>query len=240
MTSDFSDALETFYESFLRGKVHTAQPGTIEKVVSSNPPIVNVQPAFMTLREGSEEAEKRPVIPNVPFMFPVFGGYGITGEITVGAEVLLIASERCIKTWMEQGGTVDPAIDRMFDIADAIAIPSIPNKKTEWTIPETGVQIGTIDGETVVHIEDGTITIKTPDIESALTDILQIAGGADFVALAQKVDDTIQALMDSFNDPSVVATPQDGGTALYGLLKTQLNTRVPAVGSVAASKLKTD
>ena len=63
---------------------------------------------------------------------------------------------------------------------------------------------------------------------------------ADFVALAQKVDDTIQALMDSFNDPSVVATPQDGGTALYGLLKTQLNTRVPAVGSVAASKLKTD
>jgi phage tail protein X len=236
--TEFSDAFETFVDSFMRGRVHTAQPGTIDKIVSANPPIVNVQPSFMRLREGDEAAEKRPVIPNVPLIFPVFGDYGITASLTVGAPVLLIAAERSIKSWVEQGGTVDPGIDRAFDLADCVAIPGLPNKAIEWSVPDEGVQVGTIDGETVIIIKDGEITTKTPDLSVVLDDELTVGGGADYVALAQKVEDKVQAIVDAITNAAPGS--MDGGAAYKAAMIALLNASLPAIGPVAAQKTKTD
>jgi hypothetical protein len=236
--TEFSDAFETFVDSFMRGRVHTAQPGTIDKIVSANPPIVNVQPNFMGLREGETEAKKKPVIPNVPLIFPVFGDYGITASLTVGTPVLLIAAERSIKSWVEQGGTVDPGIDRSFDLADCIAIPGLPNKTVEWDVPDDGIQIGTIDGETVVSIKDGEITTKTPNLSVVLDDELTVGGGADYVALAQKVDDRIQALADAILNATPVA--QDGGAAIQSVATGVLALDPRWSASLASTKTKTD
>ena len=222
----------------MRGRVHTAQPGEIVKIISSAPPIVNVQPAYARLREGADGPEPRPVIPNVPLIFPVFGEFGVTSEITVGATVLLIATERSIKSWMEQGRTVDPGMDRMFDLSDCIAIAGLPHKSTDWAVPQAGIQIGTTDGETTVSIVGGEVTIKTPDISASLTNILSVGGGGDYVALAQKVDDSIQAIVDAITDAVPVA--QDGGAGLQTSLLVALNASLAAIGSVAATALKSD
>jgi hypothetical protein len=236
--SEFSDAVETFVRSYFAGEVHTMQPGEITKVVSLNPPIVNVQPGFMRLREGAAEAEKRPVIPNVPFVFPVFGDFGVTGAIKVGMTVSLIAAERSIKTWVEQGGTVDPGIDSSFDLADCIAIPGLPNKTVNWDVPDDGIQIGTIDGASVVKVTTGQVDIKTPDLTATLTDVLTVGGGADFVALAQKVDDKIEALATAIL--TAVPVPQDGGAGLQAAAQIILDATPAYNQSVASTKTKTD
>lgn len=236
--SDFSDSVEDFVESFFRGRLHTAQPGEIVKVISTSPPIVNVQPAFMRLREGSEEPEKRPVIPNVPVIFPVFGDFGIVGPIEEGMTVLLIAAERSIKPWMEQGGVVDPKIDRIFDLSDCVAIPGLPNKNTAWAVPDEGLQIGKVDGSTSIKITDGEIVVDSGDLAVTVNTETVVGSGTDFVALAQKVEDKIRAIVDAITNAAVGS--MDGGAAFKAAIIAALNISLPAIGSVASQKLKTE
>jgi len=235
--SELSEYVDDFVNSFMK-EVHTAQPGEITKVVSTNPPIVNVQPGFMRLREGQSEAEKRPVIPNVPLVFPVFGDYGVSSSVSVGMPVLILAAERSIKPWMEQGQPVDPGVDRTFDLSDCIAIPGLPNKKTSWESPDDGIRVGKVDGSTYVEISGDKVSVTTPDITTEVSDIVKVADGSDFVALAKKVDDTFDAFLDAITNAIPVA--QDGGAALQQSIIASLNISLPLIGSVASTKLKTD
>lgn len=107
----------------------------------------------------------------------------------------------------------------------------INNEKASVTIDADGNVTITSEGE--ISLDNGTSSLLIGDTVNA-------GGGADYVALAKKVDDTIQALMDAFNDASVVPTPQDGGAGLYGLLLVQLAARVTPIGSVASNNLKAD
>jgi len=226
--SDYSDSLEDFVQSFLRGNVHTAQPGEIVKVISVSPPIVNVQPAFMRLREGSDEPEKRPIIPNVPIIFPVFGDYGIVGAIQEGMTVLLIANERSIKPWIEQGGVVDPAIDRVFDLSDCIAIPGLPNKTTEWTVPSEGLQIGTVDGETILTISGGKITTKADET------VLQ--EGEDYAVQFSKLKEGFDKLVEDHNKlvTAYLSHTHSGVMAGAGATGTFVPAGEPPVASTAS------
>lgn len=249
----FSDAVETFFESFLRGKVHTAQPGEIVKVVSANPPIVNVQPAFMRLREGAENAEARPVIPNVPLIFPVFGNYGVLSEIHVGTPVLLIAAERSIKNWVEQGKTCDPGVDRIFDLSDCVAIPGLSNKTVEWSVPQAGVQIGTIDGANIVSITDGAIDVKTDTGDVTLTAAGNVVTSATETVLQDGTDYAVQftalktafdtlkselnALVTAYNAHVHITTATVGATPTPGVIAPTTSTGTPPVASMDGAKV---
>jgi hypothetical protein len=204
--SEFSEILETFFDSFMRGKIHTALPGKIEKVVSESPPIVNVQPGFMRLREGADAPEPRPVVPNVPLVYPVFGEYGVLSKPVVGDSVLLVVAERAVKTWVEQGDTVDPGTDRMFDISDAIAIPGMSHKNVSWTMPDSGIAVGALDGSAVVQIADGKVTTKA--------DETVIQEGADYAVQFTAMKTAFDNLVTAFDahTHSYAGMPSGTGT----------------------------
>lgn len=235
--SGFSDAVETFVISYMAGEVHTMQPGEIVKVVSLNPPIVNVQPGFMRLREGAAEAEKRPVIPNVPFVFPVFGDFGVTGAVKVGMTVSLIAAERSIKNWVEQGGTVDPGVDRSFDLADCIAIPGLPNKKVSWEVPNDGIQVGTIDGASIVKVTaDAVITKSTETVIQEGEDY-----AVQFTAMKEAFDELkseLNSLVTAYND-HIHVTTATVGTGPVGVIAPTTSTGTPPVASMDGAKVDT-
>jgi hypothetical protein len=210
------------------------QPGEITKVVSLNPPIVNVQPGFMRLREGAAEAEKRPVIPNVPFVFPVFGDFGITGAIKVGMTVSLIAAERSIKTWVEQGGTVDPGIDSSFDLADCIAIPGLPNKTVSWDVPDDGIQIGTIDGASVVKVTADAVITKSAETV--------IQEGEDYAVQFTALKDAFDTLVGDFNTLVTAFLAHMHPTAAPGAPSVYTpvgETPAPSAASVDGAKVDT-
>ena len=77
----------------------------------------------------------RMVIPNVPLLFPSWGGFSVHGEIQAGDAVDLIFSMRStaefkkaiadLPTEYPQGadGSVAPFPDRMMDRLDVVAVP---------------------------------------------------------------------------------------------------------------------
>src|ERR1019366_1339884 len=101
---------------------------------------------------------------DVPIVFPSAGGFTITLPITVGDEVLVIFSSRCIDGWWQNGGIQAPIEFRMHDLSDGFAIPGpkslphvIPNIST------TGAQIRNNAGTTYVEISaNGQIQLVSP------------------------------------------------------------------------------
>lgn len=158
----FQNAVETFTESFLRGKVHVCMPGIIEEVTdNSDAPRATVQPGYMLVRDGEDEARKRSPIPDVPLIFPRFGSYEVVSSVDAGTEVLLVMSERSRDMWMQQGGSVDPVSNRMFSISDAFAILGTTSlgKPLEASLPDDGIAMRKADGSVSVSINDDEIAI---------------------------------------------------------------------------------
>ena len=67
---------------------------------------------------------------------------------------------------------------------------------------------------------------------------MTVGGGADYVALAQKVDDKIQALADAILNAT--PTPQDGGAAILTAANIALGVDPRWSADIASTKTKTD
>jgi hypothetical protein len=83
-----------------------------------------IQDGFID-EDGERQAERVPILNNVPVVFPGCGSYRITFPIEVGDQVLLVFCSSSIARWKLTGGEVDPGDDRRHDLNDAIAIPGV-------------------------------------------------------------------------------------------------------------------
>lgn len=93
----------------------------------------------------------------------VFGanGFNITFPVDVGDEGLLLFQDMCLDAAWQNGGSGNPQLDkRRHDLSDAIFIP------LKWTQPSQlssysgdSLQIRSDDGETLIDLIDGQITI---------------------------------------------------------------------------------
>lgn len=94
----------------------------------------------------------------------VFGanGFNITFPVAVGDEGLLLFQDMCLDAAWQNGGSGNQQLDkRRHDLSDAIFIP------LKWTQPSQlaeysgdSLQIRSDDGETVIDLIDGQITIS--------------------------------------------------------------------------------
>jgi len=75
--------------------------------------------------EGDRVAERLPVIPHVPVVFPGSGGVRVRFPIGVGDTVMLVMSSQSLDLWLARGGEVDPEEDRRGALVDAVAIPGL-------------------------------------------------------------------------------------------------------------------
>jgi len=85
---------------------------------------VDVRPSVNRLYNDGEERLK-PVIHNVPVVFPSGGGGIISFPLSVGDTVLLVFGREDISNFLKDKRLGRPATQRKFSINDAIAIPCL-------------------------------------------------------------------------------------------------------------------
>lgn len=71
------------------------------------------------------DGESRPIIPNVPVIFPRAGGASLTMPVNVGDAVLLVFLDRSIDDWLARGGEVSLTDVRAHNYNDAVALPGL-------------------------------------------------------------------------------------------------------------------
>lgn len=179
-----------------------------------------------------------PVIPGVPVVFPGAGGFRVTFPISDGNLIiegstvpattgLLVFADRSIDRWLSGiGHEVDPEIDHLHSITDAVFIPGLnPFGAALSSAPNDHATLGA-DSGVQAHFHKQIIALGDE-------------AGNDFVALAQKVLTELQSISTAFNSHTHAAgtfTTGIGGGAVSGI-STIPNDSYNA-NSVAASQVK--
>lgn len=122
-TRTLSEAVRSAIESRLVD-AHVAMPGRIV-TYDDGERRASVQPLIKRgyVDENSRRvAERLPVIPGVPVIFPGSGGRRIFWDVLPGDTVLLVFASASLDKWLATGGEVDPLDDRHHSLADAVAL----------------------------------------------------------------------------------------------------------------------
>lgn len=168
--NNFEESLRIAVEGRI-SNVWTAIPGVITAVNLAKM-TVQVQPtvkARVRLQDPPSASQPYtwvalPVLLDVPIVFPCAGGFALTLPITVGDEVLVIFSSRCIDSWWQSGGVQIQAEVRMHSLSDGFAIPgpkSLPNVLA--AISTNSAQLRTQDGSAYIELTAaGAVNVKAP------------------------------------------------------------------------------
>jgi hypothetical protein len=123
--------------------------------------MIDAQPLIQDVFEDEDDAtvwlEDKPVVCNVPVVYPCGGRLSITFPLAFGDPVLLVFADESLDKWLSVGGAVplDPLDERHHSVNDAIAIPGVrPFSSPGGTVAEGCIQIGT-DGGTFEGVACG-------------------------------------------------------------------------------------
>jgi len=173
-------------------ELHTAMPGQIVSVYADgNRQFADVRPCLRRALATEEDQaqplaeEDLPVLPRVPIGYPQGGGFFVSLPMAAGDFVLLVFAERSIDRWIATAkkssqGTVSTGDVGMHTLDGAIALPLGPAPSGELLegVSATDLVIGKSGGLV--------LTMSASLIQLGVT--TGSASGADFVALAGKVD----------------------------------------------------
>lgn len=125
---------------------------------------VSVQPAIqeVILVNAIRTPTTLPILDDVPILIPRSGGFSLTFPIAIGDECLVIFQDMGIDNWWQSGGIQPQPDGKLYrhDIGDAVAIfgvASNPRALSEYST--TGAQLRSDDGETVIDLTEGQITM---------------------------------------------------------------------------------
>ena len=183
---------------------------------------VDVVPALSKhLRDGAGNwtPEALPKLADVPVCFPRCGAFGISLPIQANDWVLVVCAQKNLGNWRSTGQGGDPGDLGMNTLDGAIAIPGV--------FPDSGA-LQSASSSNMVMGKDG-----TPAAQIVITPSqVQLGGGSDFVALAQKVLSELDKIQTAHNTHVHVLTLSSGtGTAASPAIQY-----TPA--SVAAANVK--
>lgn len=250
-TPELADIIRQAIEDRL-AEVHVMLPGRIDAYDAATQK-ADVEPLIKRLQRtvDGEIREDLPIIPGVPVAFPRAGGFKITMPVNAGDRCMLVFCERSTEAYQigqERKGTsdlilqTDPQTFEMHNLTDAVAVMGWYNDAEALSSPDSTDMVLGEEGGPVIHIGGD------------LVQLYQKGGGNDFVALAQKVFDELDALkqtLDSWKTTNETHTHAhiDG---IVGPSLTSFPSSVPApphlpgttwttpaaVQSVAADKVK--
>lgn len=177
--------------------LHVALPARVVRFYPDRG-LIDAQPVLLASHkeDGKRVTERRPLIPNVPVVFPGGGGFRFTFPLRADDPVLLVFADAALDRWLSSGREVDPEDERRHDLSDAIAIPGLRSSNAPWLgLDAAGGVIGQ-DGGLAIHFRDGTIGLGE---ESP----------ADAVAMAARVRaelDTLRGTVDALAKAFAVHT----------------------------------
>jgi Phage protein Gp138 N-terminal domain len=167
----------------LQSGIWTALPATVNsynasKVTVSAQPTIQAQ---VRTPDGVWSGVTMPLCLDCPVIFSRGGGYVLTFPIIQGDEGLLIFSSRCIDAWWQNGGVQPQAELRMHDLSDGFFLPgpfSQPNVPSPAP-SSTAVELRSLDGKSVIHLEAAKIVHSLGNGQTSLT----IDNNAETVAI---------------------------------------------------------
>lgn len=146
---DIGEVLENVREA-AGADIRVACVARVVRWSAATPREVDVQPIHKRAyvgEDGSRVADKQPVIPSVPLVYPGGGGFVLTWPMAVGDEVLLVFSDDSLDKYLAgAGGDIDPEDDRHHHMADAVAIAGVRSLNAATSVSGTAVQAGTNGG----------------------------------------------------------------------------------------------
>lgn len=149
--------------------LHTSIPAIIE---SYNPTEQTASVKIALKRKyisaGVEEIVERPVIPDVPVLFPRGGSFKMLFPLKKGDNVQLLISERSTERWKNESGVVDPRDARKFNLSDAFIIPASGRDKVTGataTLFQQANGLGSLSidesGQITIDSNGGNVMVKS-------------------------------------------------------------------------------
>lgn len=149
----FTQMLRTCMGDYLKDNLKTSVPGN---VLSFDPAtqMAQIQIGLKMHKATGEQEDRSPAI-YVPVQF--WGGSGGTLEckVSAGDEGMLLFSQECIDSWVDQGGVAVKSEPRRFSQNDAVFIPgvrSIPGAISDFT--NNGIRLRNKAGSSYYWIKD--------------------------------------------------------------------------------------
>ena len=158
-----------FFGAQLCKTIHTAVPGIVQRY-NRDTNRAAVRPA-MDLKLTDGTTKPRPLLVDVPVLWPSGGGFTFTWPLFSGDTVLLAFCERDISGFKQDRSARWLPSSRMLAEADAVAVPGFGPDGMWSPATTSGVALQTYDGETAVIVEDGHVRLKADRIS------LQYDGG---------------------------------------------------------------
>ena len=158
-------------------ELYTAMPGLVESY-DEFMKRVSVRPAIQ-FQTGGGEFRSRPILYDVPVLFPAGGGFSMEFTLNPSDPVMLVISNRGMENFVKDNsfGESEPN-DHLWDMADAVAIPgfiptpvrtpetgkynSVKIRSNDANGPTVGIRRNSADSE-LVEVEHGDSIIKMSD-----------------------------------------------------------------------------
>ena len=147
-----SQAIQSAFDEVLK-TVNTSIPGHILKFDPSTQ-LAEVQVGIKRVNKSKEQTNITPII-EVMVQFSGGKDFRFEHEINEGDEGIIIFSQRCIDSWVDQGGVAVNPILRFHDMNDAYFIPGIRSQKNKLTnFENNGCRL--TDGENYIWLKNDT------------------------------------------------------------------------------------
>ena len=148
------------------------------------------------------QAQTLPLLAQIPILISNGGGVNLTFPIAAGDECMVLFADTPIGMWFQNGSQrqSNPIDQRRHSLSDGIAIfgvRSSPRKLSGYSTDSA--QLRTDDGNTLVDIKDGQITVKATDI--LIDGTIKINGGSGIPAAGWGIP-TGGVLIPSFDGPA--------------------------------------
>ena len=171
----------TFFGEQLLKRVHTSLPGIVNTYDASTRR-ARVQPAIDLLLTNGTSMPK-PIILDVPVLFPSGGGYTIHVPLAAGDPVMIFFSERDIARFKATLTSGAPLSDDIMEAQHAVAVPGFVAPTT--ALVGDGLVLQTTDGSTFIQIEGNNVTITANNVRliglTSLTGNMVVSGTVDGV-----------------------------------------------------------
>lgn len=201
-------------------------PGRVESYDQASH-TADVQPLSANVYEGEDGervAERLPVHPSVPVVFPSGGGYRLVFPISAGDTVMLVYASRSMSEILtsSSGEEVVPADARRNHLSDPVAIPGFRVAPLKY-VPTNVMSIGSDDNDAVIDIDTSATEIRAGKNATEHT-LLADAWKSAFETILGDLSSLADALHTAHDPVPPGPFPDPGITAQSLALKNHLVT----------------
>ena len=172
----------------------------VGKIVSYNASArtAQVSISFKRVKTDGSTAEY-PIINDVPVFTLQGGATSVQLPISPGDHCILIFSDRCLDSWLQNGSAAPPPIGRLHDISDAIALVGINPLSPSLAAPPSGE--GGVYGSSgaKVAVNNGMVTVQNSaqNLATILNTLLSALSTASSFAAINSAASTAQTALQS-------------------------------------------